>query len=98
MLSKNDIQADIITQSTGKDGLVDVSFCLAGNDADEAARLLKESGRYGENNVLCDKNVAKISVVGVGMESHPGVGIAIFEALSGQNINIQMIFGIEKEK
>ena len=95
LLSKNDIQADIITQSTGKDGLVDVSFCVAGGDADEAAKILRESGRYGENNVLCDKNVAKISVVGVGMESHPGVGIAIFEALSGQNINILMITSSE---
>ncbi|MBQ6119960.1 MAG: aspartate kinase [Clostridia bacterium] len=95
LLSKNDIQADIITQSLGKDGLVDVSFCVSGGDADEAARILEESGRYGENNVLCDKDVAKISVVGVGMESHPGVGIAIFEALSGQNINIQMITSSE---
>ena len=95
ILNKNDIQADIITQSTGKTGNVDVSFCVSGDDADEAARLLEESGNYGENNVLCDKNVAKISVVGVGMESHPGVGIAIFEALSKSDINIIMITSSE---
>ena len=95
LLNKNDIQADIITQSTGKDGTVDMSFCVSGDDADEAERILRESGRYAENNVLCDKNVAKISVVGVGMESHPGVGIAIFEALSEENINIIMITSSE---
>lgn len=95
LLNKNDIQADIITQSTGKDGSVDVSFCVSGDDADEAARVLRESGRYSEHNVVCDKNVAKISVVGVGMESHPGVGIAIFEALSKSNINILMITSSE---
>ena len=95
LLNKNDIQADIITQSTGKDGTVDMSFCVSGDDADEAERILRESGRYAENNVLCDKNVAKISVVGVGMESHPGVGIAIFEALAKENINIIMITSSE---
>ena len=95
ILNKNDIQADIITQSTGKNGNVDVSFCVSGDDADEAAEVLKKSGNYGENNVLCDKNVAKISVVGVGMESHPGVGIAIFEALSKSDINIIMITSSE---
>ncbi len=95
ILNKNGIQADIITQSAGKDGSVDVSFCVSGDDADEAAALLTASGKYGENNVVCDKNVAKISVVGVGMESHPGVGIAIFEALAKSNINIIMITSSE---
>ena len=95
LLNNHDIQADIITQSTGKDGLVDVSFCVSGDDAQQAEKLLKDSGRYGADNVLCDEDVAKISVVGVGMESHPGVGIAIFEALSKQNINILMITSSE---
>ena len=95
LLSKNDIQADIITMTTGKDGKVDVSFCVSGDDADEAARVLTGSGRYDAASVACDKNVAKISVVGVGMESHPGVGIAIFEALSNEQINIMMITSSE---
>ena len=95
LLNKNDIQADIITQSTGKNGKVDISFCVSGDDADEAEKLLKKSGKYAENNIVCDKNVAKVSVVGAGMESHPGVAIAIFEALSKQNINIMMITSSE---
>ena len=95
LLNRSDIQADIITLSTGRDGSVDVSFCVSGDDADEAARVLASSGLYGADRVLCDKNVAKISVVGVGMESHPGVGLAIFEALAESHINIIMITSSE---
>ena len=95
LLNQNGIQADIITMATGNNGKVDVSFCVSGDDADDAARVLLESGKYDAADVDCDKNVAKISVVGVGMESHPGVGIAIFEALSKANINIMMITSSE---
>ena len=95
LLNRSDIQADIITMATGNNGRVDVSFCVSGDEANEAVRLLKESGLYEENDVRCDKNVAKISVVGVGMESHPGVGIAIFEALAGAKINTMMLTSSE---
>lgn len=95
LLNRSDIQADIITMATGNNGRVDVSFCVSGDDADEAVRLLRESGLYEKNDVRCDKNVAKISVVGVGMESHPGVGIAIFEALAGAKINTMMLTSSE---
>ncbi len=95
LLNRSDIQADIITMATGNNGRVDVSFCVSGDDANEAVRLLRESGLYEKNDVRCDKNVAKISVVGVGMESHPGVGIAIFEALAGAKINTMMLTSSE---
>lgn len=95
LLNRSDIQADIITMATGNNGRVDVSFCVSGDEANEAVRLLRESGLYEENDVRCDKNVAKISVVGVGMESHPGVGIAIFEALAGAKINTMMLTSSE---
>ena len=95
LLNRSDIQADIITMATGNNGRVDVSFCVSGDEANEAVRLLRESGLYEKNDVRCDKNVAKISVVGVGMESHPGVGIAIFEALAGAKINTMMLTSSE---
>ena len=95
LLNQKDIQADIITMATGNNGKVDVSFCVAGGKADEAERALLESGKYGAADVICDKDVAKISVVGVGMESHPGVGIAIFEALSKAQVNIMMMTSSE---
>lgn len=95
LLNRSDIQADIITMATGNNGRVDVSFCVSGDEANEAVRLLRESGLYEKNDVRCDKNVAKISVVGVGMESHPGVGIAIFEALAGAEINTMMLTSSE---
>ena len=95
LLNQNGIQVDIITMATGNNGKVDISFCVSGGDADEAERVLLESGNYNASDVICDKDVAKISVVGVGMESHPGVGIAIFEALSKSDINIMMITSSE---
>lgn len=106
LLSAKSIDADIITQSTSHDGKVDVSFTVAEDRADEAANVLRNSEKYSESTVICDKNVAKVSVVGVGLESHHGVGLAIFEALSQHNINIMMITSselrfsviVEKEK
>lgn len=93
VLSSKGITADIITQSSGKEGFVDVNFTVAEDAADEAVCILR--AKYPEISIVCDKNVAKVSVVGVGMESHHGVALAIFEALSKQKINIIMITSSE---
>lgn len=95
LLSARGIEADIITQSSGSNALVDVSFTVDGDKADEAANILRNSEKYSDNIIICDKDVAKVSVVGVGLESHHGVGLAIFEALSQHDINILMITSSE---
>lgn len=95
LLSARSINADMITQSIGEDGLVDINFTVAAEQADEAASIIRNSEHFCKNTVTCDKNTAKVSVVGVGMESHHGVAIAVFEALSKENINIFMITASE---
>lgn len=95
LMSQNNINCDIILQTTEKDGTTDIAFTVAEDNADAAAEILRESGKFDEDNILCDKSVAKVSVVGAGMESHPGVAAAIYEALSEKNINVVMISSSE---
>lgn len=95
LMSQNNINCDIILQTTEKDGTTDIAFTVAEDNADAAADILCESGKFDEDNILCDKSVAKVSVVGAGMESHPGVAAAIYEALSEKNINVVMISSSE---
>lgn len=95
LMSQNNINCDIILQTTEKDGTTDIAFTVAEDNADAAAEILRKSGNFDEDNILCDKSVAKVSVVGAGMESHPGVAAAIYEALSEKNINVVMISSSE---
>lgn len=91
-LSEGNVNVDMIVQSTGADGTTDMTFTVGGADLPRAKALLeaaREDIRYGE--LLTDPNVAKISVVGVGMRSHVGVASTMFRTLSDKSINIQVI-------
>lgn len=91
-LSAKDINVDIILQSIGHDGKKDISFTVAKNRGEEAVALMKEyTGNLGAEEILYDDKVAKISIVGAGMESHAGVATKMFEALYDAQVNIQMI-------
>ena len=91
-LSAKNINVDIILQSIGRDGLKDISFTVAKDRGAEAVEILKDfQSTLGAQNVLYDDKVAKISIVGSGMESHAGVATKMFEALYDNQINIQMI-------
>ncbi len=91
-LSKKDINVDIILQSIGHDGKKDISFTVAKTRGKEAVAALEDyMVSHGAKEVLYDENVAKISIVGAGMESHAGVATKMFEALYDAQINIQMI-------
>ena len=87
-LAQKKINIDIILQSVGRDGTKDITFTVAGEQADEAVAAVSE--QCGKD-VLCDRDVAKVSIVGAGMETHPGVAAKMFEALYDKGINIQMI-------
>ena len=92
LLAKHKVSVDIILQSVGRDGTQDISFTVAAKDADEVVRLLEErKDTLGLKSVICDPNVAKVSIVGAGMETHAGVASKMFEALGEAKINIQMI-------
>ena len=91
-LSAKDINVDIILQSIGHDGKKDISFTVAKSRGEEAVACLKDyMENLGAADILYDDNVAKISIVGAGMESHAGVATKMFEALYDAQINIQMI-------
>ena len=91
-LASKNINVDIILQSIGREGSKDISFTVAGDNGDEAVDILKTAIPELEcKKILCETNIAKVSVVGAGMETHPGAAAMMFEALYEQNINIQMI-------
>lgn len=91
-LSAKDINVDIILQSIGHDGKKDISFTVAKSRGQEAVECLKDyTENIGAGEILYDDNVAKISIVGAGMESHAGVATKMFEALYDAQVNIQMI-------
>ena len=92
LLAKEKINVDIILQSVGRDGTKDITFTVAKENADHAVEILSKSKeKIGCKAVLCDKEVAKVSIVGAGMESNPGVACKLFDALAQANINIDMV-------
>ncbi len=91
-LSAKNINVDIILQSIGRNGTKDISFTVEKNKMADAIALLESYTEIiGATGIVTDDNVAKVSIVGAGMESHPGVAADMFEALWASNINIQMI-------
>lgn len=88
-LAKHNINIDMILQSVGREGTKDISFTCSDNDADEAKRILADKMDCQEIDVR--KDVAKVSIVGAGMQSNAGVAAKMFEALYDANINIHMI-------
>ena len=90
MAAKN-INVDIILQSVGRDGTKDIAFTVSEAHADDAIEAINKLPFIGDAKVVRDDSIAKISVVGAGMETHPGTASTMFEALFNQDINIQMI-------
>ena len=89
-LAQHNINIDMILQSYGREGTKDISFTVARDDADEAASVIEENFNEYEK-VDVNKTVAKVSIVGAGMQTNAGVAAKMFEALYDENINIRMI-------
>lgn len=91
-LAKNHINVDIILQSVGRDGTKDISFTVASDDLEVTLNLLEENKeRLTIQNITYNADVAKLSVVGAGMMSNPGVASKMFEAMYNSRVNINMI-------
>ncbi len=91
-LAKNNINVDIILQSVGREGTKDISFTVAGDDLENALKILESNKeRLTIQKITYNENVAKLSVVGAGMMSNPGVAARMFETLYNSRININMI-------
>lgn len=92
LLAQKNINVDIILQSSGRDNCKDVIFTCPKGEAETAMSVLgANKSRFGGGEITINRDVAKVSVVGAGMQSHPGTASTMFEALYSQNINIHMI-------
>ncbi|HET6197377.1 MAG TPA: aspartate kinase [Acetobacteraceae bacterium] len=91
-LSEHSINVDMIVQNVSADGMTDMTFTVSKTDLPRTRATLAEAqSQIGFSEVLADPDVAKISVVGVGMRSHAGVASTMFRALADKAINIQVI-------
>jgi aspartate kinase len=87
------INIDVIVQTASREGFTEISFTVPTNEAAKAAKVLQPLVRDigARDMILTDASIAKLSVVGIGMRSHPGVAAKIFETLAANGINIEMI-------
>lgn len=91
-LAKKNINVDVILQSIGRAGTKDISFTVNRDDLDEAMAVLDANqARLGYQEIHSDRNIAKLSIVGAGMMSNPGVASKMFESLYNEGVNINMI-------
>ncbi len=92
-LANHNVNVDMILQSIGRDNTKDISFTVTEDMADVAVETVERhrSGSLKCQDVKVKKNVAKVSVVGAGMQTNPGVAARMFEALYDANVNIQQI-------
>ena len=91
-LARNHINVDIILQSVGRDGTKDISFTVSEDDLQDALNVLEEHKEtLTIQQITSNKHVAKISVVGAGMMSNPGVAAKMFESMYNSRVNINMI-------
>ncbi|MCR4909255.1 MAG: aspartate kinase [Lachnospiraceae bacterium] len=92
MIAKANINVDMILQSIGREDKKDISFTVDEDSADAAEELLEKNREVLKaERISVKKNVAKVSVVGAGMMSNPGVAAKMFECLYNAGINIRMI-------
>ncbi len=91
-VSQAKINVDIILQSIGRNGTKDITFTVPESDAEAAVAAINElNGVLNFESVTYDTSITKVSIVGAGMESNPGIASKMFEALSDAGINIHMI-------
>ena len=91
-LAEADVNVDMIIQNTSEQGHTDISFTLPKEDLAKANRIIDQvSEEIGARGSTCDENIAKVSLVGAGMRTHPGVAAKMFRVLAENSINIEMI-------
>ena len=91
-LSKNSINVDMVVQNISANGKeTDLTFTIKNEDLNKTKKIIKENKGIIFRRLLFDKGVSKISIIGVGMISTPGVTFRMFQALAKKKINIQVI-------
>ncbi|MGH2777702.1 MAG: aspartate kinase [Actinomycetota bacterium] len=91
-LADEGINIDMIVQNVAEDGRTDISFTMPTNDLRRARPVLDEIvGSVGAEGIATDPDIAKVSLIGAGMKSHPGVAADMFDAIADAGINIEII-------
>ena len=91
-IAQEGVNVDMIIQNVSEKGLTDISFTVPKSDSKIGFRVTKDMiEKIGAQDVKLDENIAKVSIVGVGMKSHSGVAAKMFAAMAKENINIIMI-------
>ena len=91
-LSKNNINVDMVVQNISANKIdTDVTFTIKQEDQNKTLKLLKNNSKISYKKIILDDNVSKVSIVGVGMVTTPGVTYRMFKSLSRKNINILVI-------
>jgi aspartate kinase len=91
-LAEENINIDMIVQNVSEDGRTDISFTLPRGETDKARAVLEPlADEVGAGGLKVDPDIAKVSLVGAGMKTHPGVAAKMFGALSAAGVNIEMI-------
>jgi len=86
------VEVDVIVQNIAADNTADLTFTCNRTDMAKAEAVVKKvASELNAREVVADDNIAKVSIVGVGMRSHAGVASQMFKTLAAENINIQMI-------
>jgi aspartate kinase len=91
-LADSDISVDMIVQNVSQAGLADLTFSVSKTDLDKAHQITRKiADELEAREIVADRNISKVSIVGLGMKNHAGVAARMFTALAYNNINIQMI-------
>ncbi len=91
-IAESNINIDMIIQNVSRTGYTDISFTVMDRDLNKTIKITEQVARsVGAGNVECNDNIAKLSIVGIGMRSHSGIASRMFSALARNKVNIDMI-------
>lgn len=91
-IAQANINIDMIIQNVSRTGYTDISFTVMNKDLNKILKITEQVAKsVGAGNVECNDNIAKLSVVGIGMRSHSGIASRMFSALARNKVNIEMI-------
>ena len=91
-LADEHVNVDMIVQNVSLGGTTDISFTVPKTDLVVGLEVCRShAGEIGAVEVLADSEIAKVSLIGAGMKTHPGIAATMFETLAGEGVNIEMI-------
>jgi aspartate kinase len=91
-LAEHSVNVDMIVQNVSRHGITDISFTVPKADLSAGMDVCRtHAAEIGADDVLADTDIAKVSLIGAGMKTHPGIAATMFETLAGEGVNIEMI-------